>query len=295
MRNVNGYYSNPAVRARMLEFLGGDALQNLTCHYLTAGDSDQPRYRQPRPVGELPSFWENELDISRSLWDRDSLLLDLDIEYVNFDFPIEPYLEPERVFELQRPVELAVEAVLLDFGITPLHLLSGRGHHFIWRLRAGSRAFKRLAGLGRVPATLEKLNARPHRPNGEPVSPELGAAFAGAGLVMEHLAHRVRREAAPLCDIPVELTAVEVGPNPHGREMISLDLSEYGDPLSTRVIRVPFSLYLKPLQQRNVLGAEIVEQLPPVFLIRCTGWIRSRESGPCTTSAGSPTWPGAPR
>jgi hypothetical protein len=46
------------------------------------------------------------------------LIADLDIEYVNFDFPAEPYLDPERCFEIQRPVEWAVERALLEHGIT---------------------------------------------------------------------------------------------------------------------------------------------------------------------------------
>jgi hypothetical protein len=251
----------------MLEFLGGTALEDVSCRYLTGGDIDSPHHRQPRPVSDLPAMWQGELDVSRSLWDRDALIAHLDIEYVNFDFPVEPYLEPERIFDLQRPVEFAIEAVLLDYGIAPLHLLSGRGHHFAWSIGRNSPAFRRLADLGRVPVTLAALNARPHRPHGESVSPELGAAFAGLGLVMEYLAHRIKQEAAPLCDVPVELTAVEVGPGRYGREMISIDISEYGDPLSTRVIRVPFSVYLKPWQQRDALGAGIVKQLPAVFLI----------------------------
>ena len=118
---MNKYYSNPDVRARMLEFLGGTALENISCHYLTAGDIDSPHHRQPRPVTDLAILWESDWDISRSLWDRNSLLIHLDVEYVNFDFPIEPYLEPERIFDLQRPVELAVVAALSDYGITPLH------------------------------------------------------------------------------------------------------------------------------------------------------------------------------
>jgi hypothetical protein len=36
---------------------------------------------------------DDNLELARSLWDRDSLLVDLDIEYVNFDFPAEPYLD----------------------------------------------------------------------------------------------------------------------------------------------------------------------------------------------------------
>ncbi len=69
------------------------------------------------------------------------------------------------------------------------------------------------------------------------------------------------------CEVPVELTAVEVGPTRRSREMVSIDISEYGDPLSARVIRVPFSLYLKPRPQLAILGAGNVEKLPPVFLI----------------------------
>jgi hypothetical protein len=186
---------------------------------------------------------------------------------VNFDFPSKVYLEPQRIFDLQHPVELVIEAVLLDYDIVPLHLLSGRGHHFVWRIRQNSRAFGNLAKLGRVSPTLNQLNAQPHRPNGESVSPKLGAAFAGLGLVMEYLAQRIKREASPMCALPVKLTAVEVGPGHYGREMISIDISEYGDPLSARVIRVPFSYYLKPWQQRGILGEEIVEKLPPAFLI----------------------------
>jgi hypothetical protein len=265
--SLHEYYANRDVRTRMLEFLGGDSPENVTCHYLTVGDGENSGHRQPRSINQLPIFWEKEFDISRSLWDHESLLVHLDVEYVNFDFPAEPYLKPKRIFDLLRPVELAIEAVLLDYNIKPLHLLSGRGHHFVWRVGQDSSAFNRLANLGRVPPTLEKLNARFHRPTGEPVPSKLGAAFAGLALVMEHLAHRIKAEATPQSEIPIELTAVEVGPKQHGREMISIDISEYGDPLSTRVIRVPFSRYLKPLQQRKALGEDIVRHLPSMFLI----------------------------
>jgi hypothetical protein len=83
---------------------------------------------------------------------------------------------------------------------------------------------------------------------------------------MEYIAHRVLDNSAEECQIPIELTAVEAGPSSRGREIISIDLSEYGDPLCTRGIRMPFSAYLKIEQQRGMLG-EIVEQLPPLFMI----------------------------
>jgi hypothetical protein len=268
---MNDYYSNSHVQARMREFLGGDSGQDATCEYLTAGDASCSHHRHPRPVTDLPVFLEKDWDISRSLWDRKSLIFHLDTEYVNFDFPGEPFLQPKRIFELQLPVEAVIGAVLSDYDIAPLHLLSGRGHHFVWRVEQSSRTFKRLAGLGYVSPSLKKLNARPHRPNGDSIRSELGAAYAGMGLVMEFLANRIKQEASPMCEVPVELTAVEVGPGRHGREMISIDISEYGDPLSVRVIRVPFSHYFKPWQQRNLLGERIVKKLPPYFLIPLHG------------------------
>ena len=121
--------------------------------------------------------------------------------------------------------------MLRDYGINALHLLGGRGHHFIWRIRRDSPEFQQLVRLGRGPASLWKLEAAPHRPEGKRIGEELGRAFAGLGLVMELLAGRIKEIAAPATAIPVELTAVEVGPSAHGREMVSIDISEYGDPL----------------------------------------------------------------
>lgn len=259
------HYANPDVRARIVEFLGGPSLGDATSMFLTAGTLQEPHHRRPRPVADLPRCFEEGLDISRSLWDREALIAHLDVEYVNFDFPAEPFLDPQRIFEIQNAVEWTIEEVLLDFGIVPLHLLSGRGHHFVWQIRQDSHAFARLAVLGRVSPKMREFYAHP--PSGEPVPLDVGAAFAGLGLVMEFVAARVKELAAPQCPIPVELSAVEVGPSQCGRELVSIDITEYGDPLNSRVIRAPFSLYLKPYQQRLLLGEAIVEKLPPVFMI----------------------------
>ena len=268
---VNEYYDNDEVRTRMIEFMGGNSQPTISSIYLTAGDTHLPRHRQPIATEKLEDLWRGQFDISRSLWDRESLIFHLDVEYVNFDAPGEVFLQPGRAYELQRPVELAIEAILLDYGIRPLHLLSGRGHHFVWRIRQDSAAFNRLAELGRVSPTLEVLNGSRHRPNGETLPAQLGKAYAGLGLAMEYLAHRIKDEAAPQCEIPVTLTAVEAGPGSHGREVVSIDISEYGDPLSARVIRVPFSYYLKPLQQDYLFAGTRPRPLMPVFLMPLQG------------------------
>jgi hypothetical protein len=49
--------------------------------------------------------------------------------------------------------------------------------------------------------------------------------------------------------------------------MISLDLSEYGDPLPTRTVRVPFSAYLKPWQQSYAVGSGNLPRIGPIIFV----------------------------
>jgi hypothetical protein len=73
------------------------------------------------------------------------------------------------------------------------------------------------------------------------------AVFLALALLMEYVAHLAKQRAAPHSYLPVEITAVHVRPSvTKHREMISIDISEYGDPLHSRVIRMPFTNYLKP-------------------------------------------------
>ena len=261
------YYRDRDVRARIIEFLGGDAFATPTCRYLVAGDIDQTQLHHHYGVRALDSLFEGGLEICRSLWDETSLLADFDVEYVNFDSASEVFLEPERVFEIQQPVADTIERTLQEYGISALHFLSGRGHHFVWRIQRGSAAFQRLVKLGRGPESLGKTGRESESSEGEDVPLDLARAFAGLGLVMEFLAHRIKEIAAPITAIPVELTAVEVGPSAHGREMVSIDISEYGDPLYSRMLRAPFSIYLKPWQQRWAFGAHVLENLPPLVVV----------------------------
>jgi len=103
------------------------------------------------------------------------------------------------------------------------------------------------------------------------VGANLASAYCGLGLLMEFLAHQIKAKASGSSQIPVEITAIEVVPGERGREMVSLDISEYGDPIYMRIVRAPFSRYLKPIQQRSYLGAEIVNNLPLIFEIPAAG------------------------
>jgi hypothetical protein len=262
------YYSHPAIKARIAEFLGTTpASGNATCIFLTTGDEHQLNHLKARKVSELPACLEQNFEICRSLWDSASLLVDLDIEYVNFDFPAEPYLHPCRAFALQEVVETTVQKQLLNFGIEPLHLLSGRGHHFIWRIRRDSKSFDQLKTLGHPTQSILSHYERRASPGGAEIDPALGAAYHGLGQAIEYFAAEVMRLSAGSSKVPVELTAVEVGPDERGREMISLDISEFGDPLDTRSARVAYSRYLKPQQQKSSLGEQFIDNLPPIFEI----------------------------
>jgi hypothetical protein len=192
------YYSNLSVRSRIEEFLGfsnhGD--KHTSCFFMAIGDSEKTQYLNRFSKRWLPSRTNDLLEISRSLWDRESLIADLDIEYVNFDFAAEPYLQPERAFLLQEPVRLAAETLFAQFGLGPLHLVSGRGHHFIWRISRESSAFEQLASIGRpfyVRCDWHKSIAPTEQIE---VGADLASAYCGLGLVMEFLAHQIKETAS---------------------------------------------------------------------------------------------------
>jgi len=261
------YYEDPAVRERIAEFFGGPIPDEASAVYFAAGDDERSNHRTRLPLEELPSWLHRGAELNRSLWDRQSLLAHLDIEYVNFDHPGTAYVNAERTFQVQTPVVEAVTAVLNSFGLHPLHLITGRGHHFLWRIGQETQAFGQLARLGHLSSSVRRLYATDLSPAGDLVSPSLGGAFAGLGLVIEFVAHQVKQFAARKSALPIELAAIETGAIGHDREMISVDITEYADPLSMRLTRVPFSVYLKTSQQRASIGTEIADGLPPLFVV----------------------------
>jgi len=268
---IRDYYAAPEVRARIIEFLGGRRLEEASCYYIgRCFDMIKPGFCLRRPE-ELDLFLRNQWDVARSLWDKKWLLADLDIEYLNFDFPAEPFLDYERCFRLQEPVVAAIEGVFAETGLRPLHTVTGRGHHFAWTIDPARAVFHQLAQLGRVSSGLERAYAAPHPPEGQPVNRELGRAFAGLALVMEYFAHQIMAEAQPACPIPIWPEALDRGPQERGREIIVLDISEYGDPLHTRAVRTPFSVYIKPWLHPEMLTPEIEDRIPVMVMVPTQG------------------------
>ena len=266
MLKVKDYYSNTVVRNRILEYLGGDSPENATCIFLTRCDRNSFETVDMRKPSDLMYFFENGLDIDRSLLDRTAAVAHLDIEYVNFDFPAEPYLDPARSFHLQEPVITAIKNLLDRYGIGYLNLASGRGHHFVWQVDEHSPAFDKLTGLAFASAGRCDDTFNFNADETMTIPAGFAGAFTGMGLLMEYVAMEVKKEAAGNCALPVELTAVETGPGERGREMISIDISEYGDCPEKRMIRVPYSVYLKP-SVRDFGFDDAVTAVPLLFMI----------------------------
>jgi hypothetical protein len=259
------HYDDPHVRARILEFLGGDAAERASAFFIATRAPYLPE--SFRPVGELWSALGETLEAARSSWDRRSLIADLDVEYVHFDRPWEPYLDPGYAFEVQRPVVRGIRETLNSLGIRPLHVLSGRGHHFLWRIPADSPVAADLAEIGRDGATALDVVTPFHERAGERIDARLAAANAGLGRVMEYVAHQALARAASSCPVSAQITAVTVGPGRRGREIVSIDLSQWGDPLQTRTVRIPFCAYLRADQLNRGLEAPFAEELPPIVPI----------------------------
>ncbi|MFZ0429554.1 MAG: hypothetical protein WAO20_15660, partial [Acidobacteriota bacterium] len=261
------FYSHRSLRQRMTEFLGGPTIGDTSALYIAEQMDDIIRNWAVFPASDLYRCLDERRDLARSLWDRQRLLIHLDIEYVNFDFPGEPYLDPERSFALQQPVVESIYSLLGGLGIECLHLLSGRGHHFIWQISQTSEAFRQLRDLGRIQPSLEQRCSTVAAPSGDHVTRDLALAFAGLGQVLEYLAHRIQESSVQACRIPVQITDLVVGPMERGREIVSLDLSEYGDPLYTRRTGLPFSAYLKPERRRPYIGEQVVTRIPTLFVL----------------------------
>ena len=262
---LSDYYRVPAVRARILEFLGATAEGEPAARFVTTAPAALYRPFSPSPAAALWAALDRDLELARSLWDRDGLLAHLDIEHVHFDRPWETYAFQARAFALQQPVAAVVAALLEGAGIVPLHVLTGRGHHWAWRIPRDSQACSALAAL--APPALRQCAAyrTPQPPAGEVVGEEMGAAYHGLGLVLEGLAHEVLRAVEAASEVPVQLTAVAVGPGPRGREIVSIDLSPFGDPLPARTARVPFTVYLKGWRMGRRLAPPLA--LPPLVTV----------------------------
>jgi hypothetical protein len=273
------YYALPFVRRAMLEYCGSEHGAPPTAAYvvgLDARSGPPPTWDTgPHlPVDDIEGLWARGSDISRSMWDREQLLVLLDIDYQNIDQPAEPYLRPAEVFFKLEPTYRAIGRLLAHYELGARPLMTGRGYQFTGRIPLGDAVVTRLAALAPgVPAWFATVESR--RPTGvtAPMTAEQARASVGLGLLLEFFAQQVLAEAQPESRIPVVLNGTHVGAGTLGRECTSIDFSHAGDPLDTRHMRVAFSAYQWHRFRPDIFGWPASAVVPPLVAIP-----RGRES-----------------
>ncbi len=236
-------YQHPLFLMRMREYCGFSSglAPDTGAVSLFSGNTQTVSFTQAISPEKLPELLQSPNEIYRSVQDHNHILLHLDIEWINFDAPESVYTNQESVFHVLQPV---VEAILLQFEklqIYPLVLLTGRGYHFAWKIPLHCKLALEIARLGQMTAVF-------HAHHHTPAQKLQNQIFAGTGMLLEFFTANIKHQLGSVQGYPIELTAVESSNTYHTREIISLDISAYGDPLEMRSIRIPFTLYLKHYQ-----------------------------------------------
>jgi len=269
MRTSIDYYANPSVRERIAEYCGGTGAEPLsfTAEYLVGyGAYLKASQRKEFISSDVSGFhWilDNGLDIFRSLWDKESTLGVLDVEYYNLDYPGEIYYDPAGCFTKLEPLYGAIQSKFDEWRIPHLTLMTGQGYHFAWKVPADSPADRQLERIGHISDSLADIYSTITTHRHRRVSFQHGQAFDGLGRVMEFMCHEIIRAASEASRIPLVFSDVVVGGG-RGRfaEAISLDLSAFGDPITMRDIRCPFSTHQKHKVQIYKVGRRIAREIP---------------------------------
>ena len=282
IETLQDYYADPFVYDRIREYCGVSVDRPPTCLYLAAmTPSDGPFDtwdRAPRyPVEALNGLMAAGADIARSTWDRSNLLIHLDVDYQNADFPGEPYHHPAEVFFKLEPVYRTAHHVLRRFGLPLLPLMTGRGYHFTGRVPLESDAIDDLASLLPDPPTwLATVPARRPAWVKDEMTARHAKAYVGAGMLAELLAHRILKRARTRSPIPIVLNGAIVGSGLVGRESVSIDISYAGDPLDVRHLRVGFGAYQTHRFRPDIIAHRGASQRPPFIAVPRGGQTMAR-------------------
>lgn len=271
MVNAVEYYRDPAVRDRMAEYCGGTGLDpgSCTAEYLVDGDrasvpAGALRSAETAPPASFHAFLDSGRTLYRSLRDHAGTIGLLEIAYTNPDRPGEDHGDASFVFEALEPARQAVRAVFERFRIPFLELMTSRGYSIAARVGRGSAADAQLIAIGRIPDTLAGKYSRPAAggPSQNPVSRLHGQSCDAMGRLMEYVAHSVLRQAQPQSRIPIVVTDVAVGQGARGRESVVCRIGPYGDPVTMRLARCPFTLHPEETNSSGGEGAAFLACIP---------------------------------
>ncbi len=263
------YYRAPAVRQRIREYCGASGRAPVTAVFLagmTAGAQVDWNHAPRFPPGDLDRLMRAGADLSRSMWDRRDLLVHLDIDYQNVDRPGEAFEHPGDAFLKMEPTRRAVQDLLDAFDLPLMAIMTGRGYHFTGRVGLASPLVASLAALVPTPSWIATCSERRPPWARATVTPKLARAYTGLGLLIEYFAHLVIQSAVPHSHLPVVVNGTVVGPDPWGRECVSLDFTYAGDPLDIRHLRVAFGAYQMHRFRPDVMGPA-ASTSPPLIAV----------------------------
>jgi len=258
------YYRDAYVRARLLEYCGATAVSPETAVFV-AGliPDDRPfptwiTHGVRVPTADLDVLSRRGCDMARSLWDREHLIVLIELDYENVDAPAEPYFRPAQTFLKLEPVYEAVQRVWTAFGLHTQAIATGRGYQFTGQIPLDHPVIDELATLvPDVPAWHDGVSTRRLADVNASLDPRHARAAAGLGLILEFIAHLTMREASLTTQIPVVVNGTVVGHGRAERECISIDFSHAGDPLDVRHARMAFSTYQWHMLRPDIFGTSI--------------------------------------
>lgn len=257
--DVQSYYADWDVRARIREYCGADGPALPGAVYLATIDSatdPHVTWATPRrcPVSDLPALLSEGHDVARSLWDTRHLVFLIDLDHQNVDAQGESFLHPDDAFVAVEPTFRAVRAVLDRWGLEARAVMTGRGYHFTGVIPLEHGVVDALARL--TPATPSWWPSHDRRrPDwAMPMTERQARAHAGLGMLVEYAAGLIHDRAAPASPVPVTLNGTVVGPGVRGREAVSIDVSHFGDPLDVRQFRVCFGAYQWHRRRPDIFG-----------------------------------------
>ena len=272
------YYRHDDVRARVWEGCGGRGADRATAVYVAALDPAARRLptwdaAERCPPEHVAPFLARGLDISRALWDREHLIVMIELDYLNPDFPAEPFLRPMEVFSRMEPAYQAARRVFRALGLRLRTAVTGRGYQFAGQVPLDDEVVTALGDMVETPAWLAPPGRWHQAGLAGSITDRHARASSGLGLLLEHLAHAILREAAPRSAIPVVFNGTVVGSGRVGRECVAIDFSHAGDPLPVRHMRLAFSTYQWHRQRPDIFGAHTAAVTPPLATI-----LRGRET-----------------
>ncbi len=281
MMNIQDYYDHPVIRRGLRNFFNG------CTWFLTSGShySLDPGWGRDPPVRVFPMHqFEQRLgrgpDVFRPIISKSGVFGVFDLEYYNWDKKTlfsstegRPFGIHDDIF--QEHLEPVYSMISQAFGNEGIIDMTWSGYHVLTEIERGSDVYQRLRSLGELlrpdgtPRCLEQSLLQQYavldshdQKRRDGISANDGIVYHQFGRVLEYLTHKIMRGAQPRVRLPITICDT-------AEECVSLDLSQYADPVYMRIIRSIFSSWDKHNMIHSL--AQIVQRPPLLEVVRKYG------------------------